>query len=77
MTDKECVDKYFKFLEAINKQDYSQHLMENASNMMVVITKEAKETAMDKFTEIAELGLPEVDYHYEISQVFKELMGYN
>ena len=76
MTDKECVDKYFEFLHAINQQGYSQHLMEIASNMFVLVPKESKEYAMNKFTEIAKLGLPETDYHYETSQVFKELMGY-
>ena len=76
MTDEQCVDKYFEFLHAINKQKYSQHLMEIASNMFVVVPKESKEFAMNEFIKIANLGLPERDYHYEISQVFKKLMGY-
>ena len=76
MTDEQCVDLYITFLKEIGKQGYSQHLMEIASNMMVVVPIDSMEYAMNKFTEIAKLGLPERDYHYEISQVFKELMGY-
>ena len=76
MTDGQCVDLYIAFLKEIGRQGYSQDLMEIASNMLLVVPLESMEYAMNKFTEIAKLGLPERNYHYEISQVFKKLMGY-
>ena len=76
MTDEQCVKIYLDFLKEISRQGYSQDLMEIASNMLLVVPLEFLEQATNKFTEIAKLGLPERDYHYEISQVFEKLMGY-
>ena len=76
MTDKQCISLYLEYLKTISQQGYSQDLMEMSSNMFVVIPNQQLEYAMNKFIGIAKQGLPEVDYHYEISKVFKELMGY-
>ena len=77
MTDEQCIKIYLGFLKEISHQGYSQDLMEIASNMLLVVPLESLEKATNEFTEIAKLGLPERDYHYEISQVFNELMGYD
>ena len=56
--------------------NYSQDIIETTLGLMLPLTTENRRTALLKFIEIAKLKLPERDYHYEISQVFKELMGY-
>ncbi len=77
MTNKQCIKTYLEFLKEISRQGYSRDLMQIASDMFVVIPKESMEKAMKEFTQIAKKGLPEREFHYEISQVFKEIMGYN
>ena len=76
MTDKQCIKIYLDFLKEISRQQYSQDLMQIASDMLLVVPQESMEMATKRFTEIAKKGLPERDYHYEISQVFKKIMNY-
>ena len=76
MTDEQCIKIYLDFLKEISRQRYSQDLMQIASDMLLVVPTESMESTMKEFTEIAKKGLPEREYHYEISQVFKRIMGY-
>lgn len=76
MTKEQFIEHYLNYLEELSKQNYSQDIMEISSNMLLVIPKEKITSTISKFTEIAAKGLPERDYHYEISQVFKKIMNY-
>ena len=73
---KEFVKKYIAFLTELSRHKYSQGLMETACNMLKVLPKDQIEPTMVLFTEMAAKGLPERDYHLEISNVFKKIMGY-
>ena len=73
---EEFVKNYIRFLEALSIQKYSQFMMETACHMLQVLPKDRIEPTMVLFTEMTAKGLPEKDYHWEISQVFNEIMGY-
>ena len=73
---EEFVKKYIEFLKELSRQKYSQFMMETACHMLQVLPKERIEPTMVLFTEMAAKGLPEDDYHLEISKVFSEIMGY-
>ena len=76
MTKEIFVKKSVELLQIMMEHKYCETVIEISFNMMLPIPKEKKPIILEKFIEIARLGLPEQDYHYEISQVFKEFMGY-
>lgn len=76
MTRDELVAASLDMLRVLMRNRYCEDLIAITLDMLTVVPRESKEYAILKFTEIAKQGLPEVDFHYEISQVFKEIMGY-
>ena len=64
-------------MRSLIRNQYCNDSIEIVLNMLIVIPYNQREEAAKKFTEIAAQGLSEVDFHYEISQVFKEIMGYD
>ena len=76
MTKEKFIEKSVDLLKIMMDLKYCETVIEFTFNMMIPIPKEQKPVILEKFIEIAKLGLPERDYHYEISQVFKEFMGY-
>lgn len=76
MTVEQATNLYINFLKEISRQNYSQDMMETACNLLLIVPKSQSFQTLEKFTEIAKKGLSEKDYHWEISQVIKEIMGY-
>ena len=76
MTHKEFTHSLIDLIGLMAEMNYSQTVIEATLGLMLPLTTENKREALVKFTEIAKKGLPETDYHWEISQVFKKLMNY-
>ena len=76
MTHKEFSHKLIELIGLMAEMNYSQDMIEATLGLMLPLTTENRRKAVLEFTLIAQKKLPERDYHYEISQVFKDLMGY-
>lgn len=58
------------------EMNYSQDIIEITLGLILPLTTQNKAKAVKEFTELVKKKLPERDYHYEISQVFKKIMNY-
>ena len=76
MTKEKFSEKTIELLGIMMEHKYCETVMELTFNMMLPIPQEQKLIILERFIEIAKKGLPEREYHYEVSQVFKEMMGY-
>lgn len=76
MTHKEFSHSLIDLIGLMAEMNYSQDIIEITLGLMLPLKTENRRKALVKFTEIAKKGLPERDYHYEISQVFKKVMNY-
>lgn len=76
MTRKEFSHSLIELIGLMAEMNYSQDIIEITLGLMLPLKTENRRKALVKFTEIAKKGLPERDYHYEISQVFKKIMNY-
>ena len=76
MTHKEFSHSLIDLIGLMAEMNYSQDIIEATLGLMLPLPTENRRKALVKFTEIAKKGLPEADYHWEISQVFKKIMGY-
>ena len=76
MTHKEFSHSLIDLIGLMAEMNYSQEVIEITLGLLLPLTTENKAKAVVKFTEIAKRELPEREYHYEKSQVFKKIMGY-
>ena len=76
MTRKEFSHSLIELIGLMAEMNYSQDIIEITLGLILPLTTLNKEKAVKKFTEIAKKKLPEKEYHYEISQVFKKIMNY-
>ena len=76
MTRKEFSHLLIELIGLMAEMNYSQVTVESVLGMILPLTTQNKEIAVIQFIELAKKKLPQTDYHYEISQIFKELMGY-
>ena len=58
------------------EMNYSQDIIEITLGLMLPLTTENRRETLVKFTEIAKKGLPEKEFHSEISRVFEKMMNY-
>ena len=76
MTHKEFSHSLIDLIGLMAEMNYSQRTIEATLGLMLPLPTENRREALMKFTEIAKKKLPETDYHWEISQVYKEIMNY-
>ena len=76
MTRQEFSATTIRLFRAMIKNHYSEGLIEIVSNMFLPVPRDRLEETLVRFTELAEQNLPQEEFHYEISQVIKEIMGY-
>lgn len=76
MTRKEFSHSLIELIGLMAEMNYSQDIIEITLGLMLPLKTENRRKTLVKFTEIAKKGLPEREYHYEISQVFKKIMNY-
>ena len=76
MTQQEFTAHSLSLLKSMVHQKYSQNTIEHALYLLCPLPRERMPEAVTRFKELADQGLSEIDFRYETSQVFQEIMGY-
>lgn len=76
MSTRELLKISFDMCEIMAKANYSDDMIEQATALIMVVPRERIPDTVLEFTRIAEKGLPEEEFHWEIGQVIKQIMGY-